>query len=339
MTGPIHRAVPVTLALLTALAGPLLAQQPAASPESAARTFFQALEGERWADAARMIHPAALARYRESTVASLRSALNPTAFRPTTVDELLRLDPAMPREVAEYQARRSNEDRTGYSRIVFERAGVTSVEELERLPADEAFARFLAANSESRHLARSIEGKVDSVAARLIPRIMPRVTRSVIGSTPAPGGEARDAAYVVYSVAHRLPPAPTGLAERVAVVAMRRDGAAWKIDPGESEAHELFGGGNFGVLLEPERSALDLATEVRRVAVWPAQGAPRLRVHMTGAGADPLKQPPTALVVERLAPDGGVAARVEVPAEAWGAVGGIVGLWAMLLPELGPPER
>jgi|GEM_PF-4241223 len=313
-------------------------QHPAApsSPEAAAGAFFDALESRRWADAARLVHPAALARYREHTLSSVRATTGVPERPAITPEDFLRHDPQMPREVAEYQARRSNEAAQEHRGWALERAGVASLEELERLSPEEAFARFLAASDEQQGMQRAMEGKVDEVVGELLTRMAPRTERTVIGSVPAPAGqgagEAGGSAYVTYSITHRVAHAPTPGPEQVAVVRVRRDGPAWKLDPDEPMMHELFGGGSFAVSVGTEDGSPSSLFEMARTpAVWPAEGTPRLRVRMAGAGDDPLKVPPTGLILERLAPGGAVAASVEVPAEAWDHLSPVVSLWALLV--------
>jgi hypothetical protein len=332
----------------TAMPESLRAQDPAVPtsaptlpPEAAAQAFFAALESGRWPDAARLVHSAALMRYREQNISMVRSALREPERPVVTPEVLLRHDPQMPREVAEYQARRVAEASQDHRRWALEHAGVASLEELERLSPEEAFARFLAANDERRAIQRAVEREADPAMGELLARAAPRTERTVIGSVPAPGKhgagdvQADSVAYVVYSVTQRAPHTPSMGPERVAVVGARRDGAVWKVDPGEPMGHELFGGGSFAVSVETEGGPSNLLDAARHVAVWPAQGTPRLRARMAGAGADPLKAPPTELVLERLAPDGTVTARVEVPAEAWDRLADVVVLWSLLIV---PPE-
>ncbi len=323
-------------ALLVWLAGADLAaaQGGATTPDAAARSFFAALESGRWMDAARMVHPDALARFRDRKLMMLRSATDPAAERTITVDELLRHDPRMPRAVAEYQVQEAGRTMDTYLRHALESAGVTSVAEFERMGPEDAFARYLAANDEGRQMRRALRGKADSAMGALVSRMTPRPVRTLIGSVPAAQGA--ETAYAVYSVSHRGGLVPMTGPERVSVVGVRRDGAAWKLDPGEPLAHELFGGGSLSVMIEPEGSMPDIAALAARPAVWPEEGTPRLRVRMEGAGADPLKEAPKTLVVERLAADGSVAARVDVPAEAWRALSGVFEMFMILVPEPEP---
>ncbi|MET0399674.1 MAG: hypothetical protein ABW277_23000 [Longimicrobiaceae bacterium] len=339
--------VAALLALCAALApATLRAQTPdpgaVPTPEATVRAFIAALESQRWEEAARLVHPEALDRYRERSLSSLRAV----AHRPSITAELfLRQDPQMPREVAEYQARRAAEGAREYPRFEFERAGVASVEELERLSPEQAFARYLEANDLQRSLQREIERETDEQSAELFTRDAPRLDRVVVGSVPAPqppggisGMPAGEFAYVLYSVAHRVRHYPKHGPERVAVMGVRRDGSGWKLDPGDYEAHELFGSSNYTVgFSHVEDGAPDLSAAVRQVVVWPDTGAPQLRIRLVGAGPDPLNVPPTALILERLAPDGTVAARVEVPADASGRLGEIVTLWCLLIPETEDP--
>jgi hypothetical protein len=323
----------VLASLLAWLAGADLAaaQAGAATPDAAARSFFAALESGRWMDAARMVHPDALTRFREDKLTSVRSALDPASRCDLTVDELLRHDPKMPRAVAEYQVQQASQNTRTHLRYELETAGVASLEEFERLGPEEAFARFLAANDERRQLQRALQGRADSVTGALISRMAPRTVRTLIGSVPA--AQDAETAYAVYSVSHGGGRMGLGGHGRVSVVALRRDGAAWKLDPGEAMGHELFGGGSFAVSIEPNGSMPDFAALAARPAVWPETGTPRLRVRMEGAGADPLKQPPKTLILERLAANGTVSARVDVPAEAWRTLSSMFEMFMLMIPE------
>ena len=90
------RAV-TTLALLgTLAAGTAAAQEPPPNAAAAevASAFFRAIAQQRWRDAVRYLDPTGLEPYRQQVVAAAR--------RPphvTTVEELLRGDPDMPRAV------------------------------------------------------------------------------------------------------------------------------------------------------------------------------------------------------------------------------------------------
>ncbi len=319
----------MALALL-ALPRPATAQ--AASPDAAVRSFFSALEGRRWREAAAMVHPAALARLREERVQMAR-AMAPGGRRSITVEDLMRSDPKMPREVAEYQVRRDAEGMAEHQDWALRRFGVVSVEELERLSAEEAFARWLQATDTREFLRDDVMRQGDSLRAELAARVAPREVRAVLGSVPA--GDTL--AYVTYTAAMRMSPTDITLPERVGVLAARRHGAGWRVDPGRLMGDALFGGGNFAVAFDTEFAPVDLTRQVRETAVWPATGAPRFRARMQGFGSDLLRQPPTSLVLERLAPNGTVAARMEIPAAAWNGLSGVLSAWALLVAE--PPER
>lgn len=334
-----------TVLMTSSLPEPLRAQTPARSvaasstPGAVARAFFDALEYERWTEAARLVHPTVLARHREQILASIRHG---SAGPGLTAEDLLRRDPRMPLEAAEYEASRVAETSSNYERRQLQRAGVASVAELERLSPEEAFARFLQASDERRSIQRELELGAGVQLAEVLARATPRAVRTVIGTVTAPkhpgtpaasGGEL---AHVVYTLARRARHDRAPLAELTAVVGVRRHAGAWKLDPGDHQAHELLGGGSMSVMLEhPDGLRADLRDLVRTAAVWPREGSPRLRVRMSGAGSDPVQVPPTTLVFERLALDGTVAARIEVPAEAWSQLAGAMSLWSLLIPEEG----
>jgi hypothetical protein len=321
---------------------PLTAQNPAApdNPDAAARAFFAALEAGRHTEAAALVHPTALARSRERSLAELR-ARGERAIRPMTAEDFLHGDPRMPRELAEYQAARANEHMPEDGEWALRRAGVASSEELEGMSPAEAFARFLGANDEGAMVRQVTAREPDASLRELVTRAAPRTVRTVIGSVPAraaSGEPLDDAAYVTYTIGYVLSPIGRGRAEHARVIGARLDGAAWKIDFGDSP-DEVLGGISIGYsVLRAEGEPFGLAEWASRAVTWPEEGAPRLRASMAGSGADPLREPPTTLILEELAADGGVAARVEIPAEAWPRLEEAVSLWSLLVGEGGDAE-
>jgi hypothetical protein len=128
------------LATIARAAAPVEAQD---SPRDVAAAFFQAVAEERWRDAAGVLDLRAFERYRRQQVQWMRvPAPEPTI----TVEELMRHDPEMPREVAEYrlkEMRRIQRDHGDLLEHLY--AGVRSVDTLAALSVQDAAARWLQA--------------------------------------------------------------------------------------------------------------------------------------------------------------------------------------------------
>jgi hypothetical protein len=129
------------LAVAASGAAPLAAQD---SPREVATAFFTAVAEERWRDAAGLLDLRTFERFRRDQVQWMRA---PTPEPTITVEQLLRHDPGMPREVAEYEVKRIRERSRDVRGQMLERefANVTSVDTLAALPAAEAAARWLQA--------------------------------------------------------------------------------------------------------------------------------------------------------------------------------------------------
>jgi hypothetical protein len=112
------------------------------NPADVVRAFFQAESDGRWRDAARMLDLAQFEAFRQSTVEGLR---NRPARRHLTADDYMRLQPDMPRAVAEYQIKQMNDNSQRFDQLSQEFAHVTSVDSLAGLSAEEAAARWLEA--------------------------------------------------------------------------------------------------------------------------------------------------------------------------------------------------
>jgi hypothetical protein len=297
------------------------------TPESAATAFFRAMESEQWNEAARWMHPEALARLREAALerAALARAPGTDSITP---EEVMRDDPDMPRVVAEYQARKWTENMRQSARLARTSLGATSREEFEAMSPGQLVAR-LVEESDPRRIARAVaREQADTVGGKLLVRAIPPTVRTVIGHVAAP--DRADAAYVLYRSAPRYP-APLALVpEQTAVLHMRRDGAEWRVNPGGFDGSEVFGT-PFSFGFSVSRAEGSTLESMLQGGVWPAQGPPRLRVRMEEMGEDPLRTPPTRLVVEQLAADGTVEARIRIPAEAWERLRTVVDIWGLLL--------
>ena len=114
------------------------------SPETAARAFFEALERSEWHRAAEFVHPDTISAFRrEASTLAEQWAAGP---REATVEDLLRGNPDMPREVAEYNVRRAAEfeaqEGPMLSRFL---AGVNDASEVAGLSDTGLYARHIEA--------------------------------------------------------------------------------------------------------------------------------------------------------------------------------------------------
>ncbi len=313
---------------LVAMPDPINAQTPqSATPEAAAQALFTALSEDRWLDAARLVHPEALTRFREQKLMELRNIREP---KPMTAADYRRGEPEMPDAVAEYMAKRANQVRNKPgSRIAYEFAGVSSVAELERLSAEEMMARWF----QAQHPAYKMEQAIKEIGRPLPPEAagqMPgRVERTILGTTPAQ--QADSIAYVVHRTVwlhgeERAPHSPLG------VLVMRRTPVGWRVDPTQSSGHDPFDTYfSFGW-----DEVEDLRETVKQVVAWPSQAAPEGRAFLTGYGEDPMKSPPKALVIEQLGKGNRKQPlqRVEIPAAAFEELADLLMRWGWMAHQL-----
>jgi len=211
------------------------------NPTAVAEAFFHAIAAAQWKEAAGYLDLDAFESFWHSQIEQAReSRVGP----PVTADRLMRSDTSMPRAVAEYEARRLNENRANDSRYLGHQfADITSVDSLAALTVLDAAARWLEARDIRYSMRRSIEAAkargqcVPNVPAdSLIP---PQPLRIVLGTI------VRDTeAYVLNSGAEpdlsRLPPAMSWLAPPPNVLQLRRRGAAWRI----IGARDMLGNGD-----------------------------------------------------------------------------------------------
>jgi hypothetical protein len=114
------------------------------------RRAVEALEREDWVALARCCDPVSLARFRRDQL----QMLEPTRpVNEVTVEQLLRHDPEMPREVAEYQVANIRRHRESWSRLEQEFPGVSSLDAMRSMDPAEVFATWLRGRSPA-HQAR-----------------------------------------------------------------------------------------------------------------------------------------------------------------------------------------
>jgi hypothetical protein len=113
-----------------------------ATPEATVGALLEALKSERWRDAATFLDLGLFESHFRETIAFARSERRRSPG--LTVEEMLRQDPNMPRAVAEYFVKQSNEHTARMGDPVLEQyAGVPSIDSLSRLSTLDAAARRL----------------------------------------------------------------------------------------------------------------------------------------------------------------------------------------------------
>lgn len=147
------------LLLLAALLRAPQAAWAQEAPRDVAASFFAAVAEARWRDAARLLDLRAFDRYRRELIASMRL---PVPERTITVEEILRHQPDMPRAVAEYQVSKAQEAQRDVSAMMLSHdyAGVTSVDSLAAMSAEEAAARWVQARDDRWMSRRALEAAV-----------------------------------------------------------------------------------------------------------------------------------------------------------------------------------
>lgn len=130
------------LAALSAAAIPVSIAAQSSLPRDAAARFLDAWNARRWSEAARLLDLDQFDRFRQDFISRARRSSNEGPQ--LTVDELRRMDPDMPRQVAEYQVRQMEEQQRRYADPTpFEFARVASISALRALTSEEAAARWL----------------------------------------------------------------------------------------------------------------------------------------------------------------------------------------------------
>jgi hypothetical protein len=245
----VHRTIPlVGLMLLLAPAVSASRAQPgttAGTPAAVVDSFFRATEQQRWRDAARLMDLDAFGELRDQAVHFMR---RPQNVHHLTPEELMKHDPKMPRDVAEYEAARSNEAMALYGGVSHEYASVPNADSLAVLPVEEAAARWLQARDPRYQMRRSLEevrrrcDLPDSLVSRVLSQA-PTTTAEVIGTVLEDS-----TAYVLYAEK----PVQQGVTDSVhrrarqrgatpraswvmppPVLTLRRLGSRWRIAPGE----------------------------------------------------------------------------------------------------------
>jgi hypothetical protein len=226
---------------LSALASVASGQNRSVAPDEVVRRFFQTEVDGRWADAAHFLDLNAFEGIRK---ASVDNARHRQPMRTLTVDQIMQFDPNMPREVAEYQVKEANKDRT-FDFLEREYARVNSVDELASLSVEEAAARWLEAKdvrwqiglamkysrSRGRHVPKC---PAPDSAATLMAKDMTQTPAKILGVARE---KSDSLAYVLVRDQWR-PRAVSGLDNRApileispSIVTLVRTGMGWKVYP------------------------------------------------------------------------------------------------------------
>lgn len=213
-----------SLLLVTALAvaAPAVAQS---SPRDAADRFLDAWDRRLWSQAAGVLDLDLFDKFRRDFIDRARQqGQNPPEV---SVDDLLRQNPGMPRDVAEYQVRMIRQQRERYADPTsFEFARVRSLDELADLSPREAAARWL----ESRDPAWQIKMQFEAAGCRPPADAgdLPPVHRRLIGMVD----DDDTTSYALFREERAEDDqTPAWVGGDVFVMVLRRQGTRWLVVP------------------------------------------------------------------------------------------------------------
>lgn len=179
-----HTAIPLVSLLIASQLSVRVGRAQSAIPAAVVDSFFKATEQERWSDAARLMDLVTFGALQDEEVRNMRRAK--VRRRPITPEMLMKSDPKMPRDVAEYQAARTNEAMDQSDWLVRDYANVGNVDTLAALSPKEAAARWLEAKDERYQMRQSLAqarahcNLPDSLITRLAS--LPATTHRVLGT-------------------------------------------------------------------------------------------------------------------------------------------------------------
>lgn len=213
---------------LGSIANAQTGRRPQASVDSAryvADLFFRAVADEKWDVAARFVDTVAIKRKVAQHVSNARVSM-PTF---PTIEEIMERDPKMPREVAEYELRLSQERVKNFNPaqfIAYEFAGVNSIRELQELSALDATARFLQALDSRWMLRKALK---ESGCAGLDVGPLPAPIHKILAATIG----VDSVAYVLHEDNElQIPPDADILLEPM-VMRLRLSPQGWRIVPSQ----------------------------------------------------------------------------------------------------------
>jgi hypothetical protein len=147
------------------------------TPAGVATAYFAALAERQWGLAADLVNLTEFEAYLRNQITNLR---RPQRVRTITVEQYMKSDSAMPREVAEYLVSRININARQTDPAEFfltQFAEVDSVDQVARLTPYAAMARWLQAKDPFYHLSRGLKqaGCDSTVVARLVAEWYPKL--------------------------------------------------------------------------------------------------------------------------------------------------------------------
>lgn len=223
-------------------------QSDDATLRKTAEAFFAAQRDGRWLDAAHLLDLEAFERIRTEDVRDYRSQ---KTRKPITAEMLQKHDPALPREVAEYQARQSNKLSEESDLLALAFADVPTSDSLAALPVAEAAARWLQAKDPRWQMARSRRERA-SPECTLPPEAIEKLSlplARIVGVTVGASNKAgsNDVGYVLYrrwpwTLAQSSMSPADELGFPPSILTLTRRAGKWRIFPTETDnfAGEVF---------------------------------------------------------------------------------------------------
>lgn len=273
--------------------------------EAIVRELFTAIDDKRWADAAALVDPETLDRFKTHNVRQERQ-------RQDAVTGERRYSPDTPPEVvAWYEQQRASAPRVDPADLLSRQfAGVRSLQELEALPAVEVLARHLQAVDPREQAHREAADHGVALPAEIAVRTerLLNPNRSVLGHAV----ESDSLVQVVY----RANWAPDPMDRLAMAATVRRTEAGWRLWHAPEDPSIFMTSGWFGMMmyagaaffLADEEAEFRSAAEM--VAEWTAPNGARMRAFVTGYTGG--SEPPEALTIETAQPDGTIT-RLDVP--------------------------
>jgi len=239
------------LAFMTSMPRTSRAQSSSSTSSAAAAvadSFFSAWGHARWRDAARLMDLDTFGKLRDDEVRSMRQ----TRTRHMTADEYMKIEPKMPRAVAEYQAAQFNERAGRDEWLAHDYANVSTVDSLAAISVDDAAARWLEARDRRYLMRRALEEQrarcniPDSIFAQIFP--FPVTSYKVLGTVVSDSlayslfeEETLDAPKsdsILAAREMRGRRAAASWAIPPSVLIMRRIGDAWRVAPSIALANQ-----------------------------------------------------------------------------------------------------
>jgi hypothetical protein len=293
---------------------------PGAAAEAVVRSAFEAMDAKRWMDAAALVDPDALSRFRDWRIEHVREM---ERMRSTPPEQ--RYGPDTPPEVVawfeEKRAKAEEAERRSGFMLPGEFARVESLEELEALSPKELFARYLEARDprEQFEQARKAAGRELPGAVVKQADAAVQAQRTVIGSTV----ENDSTVYVVYRT--RLGNRPWEEPDRIAVTTVRRTPQGWRMRTGAHDEGLFSNSFGFAVSFPAEEDVRAHLEELAKTVVeWSPEGGGTGRLSLSGYTGG--TQPPKALAVEVTRPDG-TRQRIEIPSAVFPDLALILMAW------------